>query len=121
MDFFIKSYVHKLPSYIKDSIDFINKTSLLEIPVDAFLATLDVESLYTNVPHEGGLKVLHHYLSERGELAMPPNELLLELASFVLKCNYFKFEEDFYLQIKGTAMGSPFAPNYANLYVGQLE
>ncbi len=28
----------------------------------------------------------------------------------------FRYEDDFFLQIKGTAMGSTMAPNYANLY-----
>ena len=35
--------------------------------------------------------------------------------------NYFKFENNFYHQVKGTAMGSPFAPNYANLFMGKFE
>ncbi|CAB1332418.1 unnamed protein product, partial [Coregonus sp. 'balchen'] len=32
-----------------------------------------------------------------------------------LPSNYFVFESDFFLQIQGVAMGSPFAPNYVNL------
>lgn len=35
--------------------------------------------------------------------------------------NYFMFVNDFFIQTTGTAMGSPMAPNYANLYVKQYS
>ncbi len=56
----------------------------------------------------------------RGD-AIPPSEFLIEMASYVLKYNYFNFDKDFFLQISGTAMGSIFAPNYANLFIGYNE
>ena len=44
-----------LPSYIKDTADFINKTNVAEnITEEIFLVTLDVKSLYPKIPnHEG--------------------------------------------------------------------
>lgn len=51
----------------------------------------------------------------------PPSELICELASQVLKINYFAFEKRFFLQISGVAMGSTLAPNYAILYMGYFE
>ncbi len=38
-----------------------------------------------------------------------------------MKYNYFSFQNDFYLQVSGTSMGTICAPNYANLFVGLLE
>ena len=45
---------------------------------------------------------------------------MLQFIVFILKKNYFKFR-DTYLQIHGTAMGSPFAPNYANIFMDYIE
>ncbi len=53
----------------------------------------------------------------RGD-AIPPSEFLIEMASYVLKYNYFNFDKDFFLQISGTEI---FAPNYANLFMGYIE
>ena len=117
VDHFIKPYVLSLPSYVKDSTDVINKISeIKDLPRDTILVTLDVESLYTNISHERGLDALGFYLQGRTEL--PPSVFICELASLVLKLNYFSFIGDFYLQLKGTSMGSTFAPDYANLYMG---
>lgn len=120
VDYFIKPYVLKLPSYVKDSTDIINKISeIKDLPVDTLLVTLDVESLYTNISHDRGLDALGFYLQDRTDL--PPSHFIVELASMVLKLNYFSFIGEFYLQLKGTSMGSTFAPDYANLYVGFFE
>ena len=47
--------------------------------------------------------------------------MLVDLAQLVLTSNYFFFRGVFFLQTKGTAMGSTMAPNYANLYLGMFE
>ena len=34
---------------------------------------------------------------------------------------YFEFNDEFFLQIGGTAMGTAVAPNYANLFMDRFE
>ena len=122
VDFYNKPFVHKLPSYIKDSTDFINNISeISDLPEDTWLLTLDVTSLYTNIAHEAGLDALKFYLSQRDQTVKPPNQFIIDLASYVLKYNYFSFDNEFFLQVSGTSMGSIFAPNFANLFMGHFE
>lgn len=103
--FFIKPFLQVLPSYIRDSTDFINKTSELNgLPKTSLLLTLDIKSLYTNISHKKGLIALRHFFSSHGDV-IPPSELLIEMASYVLKYNYFSFDKDCFLQISGSAMG----------------
>lgn len=45
-----------------------------------------------------------------------PVEFITEMIMFVLTKKY-----DFYLQTHGTAMGTPLAPKYANLFMGKFE
>ena len=122
VDWYIKPYVHTLPAYIKDTTDFINKiSSVTDLPNEVILVTLDIASLYTNIPHDRGLEALDVYLKDRDNTIIPPNEFLIGLTAFVMKKNYFMFNGDFYLQVSGTSMGSICAPNYANLFVGFFE
>ena len=51
----------------------------------------------------------------------PISEVLTELIDIVLKNNVFKFNNNYYLQIQGTAMGTKMAPVYANLFMGKVE
>ncbi len=60
-------------------------------------------------------------LTQRSVVVKPSAAFLLDLASIVLTNNFFRFQDDFYLQVKGTAMGSKMANNYACLYMGVFE
>ena len=40
---------------------------------------------------------------------------------FILQYNHFTFNGKTYLQIHGTSMGTPFAPNYANIFMAEIE
>ena len=39
----------------------------------------------------------------------------------ILKSNPFQFGNEYYRQITGTIMGTPMAPNYANLFMDNFE
>ncbi|XP_063077568.1 uncharacterized protein LOC134467623 [Engraulis encrasicolus] len=119
VDVVIKDIVKTLPSYISDTRDVLKLLSNITIPDNVYLVTFDVESLYTNIPHEGGLEAMAHYLESQDDGL--PTELLLNMTRFILKSNYFLFNNKYFLQVQGTSMGSPFAPNYANLFMGLWE
>ena len=125
LDEFVDHHLHPLvptiPSYIKDTTDFLMKVqSLTNLPSDTLLITLDVSSLYTNIPHVEGIVACIEALNTR-ETQSPPTADLAELISEILNKNAFVFGEQHYLQVHGTAMGTRIAPSYVNLFMAQLE
>ena len=110
-----------LPSYIKDTKDFLQKLQRIgPLPSQALLFTMDVVGLYNNIPHKDGLDACRLMLNRRTD-KHPPTEDIVRLAKLVLELNSFKYEEKHYLQVCGTAMGTRMAPSYANLFMGTLE
>lgn len=107
VDFYIRDIVKALPSYVTDTGNVLRQLKDITLPEQALLVSFDVESLYTNIPHEGRIDA--------------PVDFLMKVTKFILESNYFMFDSKFYLQTHGTSMGSPFVPNYANLYVGLWE
>ena len=75
-----------------------------------------MESLYTNIAHDDGLKALQHFLMNRHTGSLPPSEFIIQLTEWTLKNNVFLFQDLLYIQVQGTAMGACFAPNYTNLF-----
>ena len=88
------------------------------------LSTYDVSALFTSVPEDPALNIIKdllekdHTLKERTVLAVSDILLLLD---FCLKNTYFSFQNQFYEQVEGAAMGSPVSPIVANLYMEYLE
>jgi hypothetical protein len=121
IDYVLRPHVMNLPSYIKDTTDFINKIKSKKFKSEqTLLVTLDVSSLYTNIPHDDGTSFCKHFLDKdlSGRLSSDEIATLIKL---VLNNNYYKFDSDFYMQKMGTAMGSSMAPSYASLFMGKFE
>ena len=76
-------------------------------------------SLYTNIPHDEGIAASIEYLQRYNSEAN--TDFLQEILTLILHNNYFEFDNKYYLQTQGTVMGSPMAPSYADLFMGQLE
>ena len=121
VDEHLKPIAQGLPSYIKDSFDFVRKIrSINKIPQNSYLVTLDVKSLYTNIDNTDGLEAMKEKLEERQNSSTKANTICL-LMKLILTLNNFIFNGENYQQIKGTAMGTRAAPNYANIFMGKFE
>ncbi|CAJ0959157.1 unnamed protein product [Ranitomeya imitator] len=115
LDRLLRPFVTALPSYIRDTSDLLTKLEGVVVESDTIIAPIDVEALYSSIRHKDGLGAIGHYISSRGVECGRHNIFLLELLDFVLQRNYFLFGGKYYHQLRGTAMGSPCAPTYANL------
>ena len=123
LDFYLQPIMKQLPAYIKDTSQFLCEITETTIPKDSWLVTVDVKSLYTNIPNEEGILACYEawLIQETKDPQHPPAETLRQLLELVLKLNVFEFNGKHYLQKFGTAMGSKLAPAYANTFMGQLE
>ena len=93
------------------------------IPPDSTLVSIDVSSLYTNIPHKDGIAAAVQALEQDTDPdpLRPPLRILTEILNIVLKNNIIEFNGDYFLQIQSTAMGTKMAPAYANLFMGSIE
>ena len=79
----LKLYASSSNSYIQDITDFLKKLeSVGDPPDDTILATMDVKSLYTKIPHEARLQAIR--------CSLPPNDTSIvteSLTEFILEHN----------------------------------
>ena len=88
----------------------LKKLKYLEIPDDHFLISLDVSSLYTNIPYilvENSLGRRHHIINNKSLISY---DRILEITQFLFKNVFFTFNNKFYRQKNGVAMGDPVSP-----------
>ena len=122
VDYLLQPIAKKQESYIKDSTDFINFIEKTKIPDNSILATLDVCSLYTNIPQEEGIEIVCSYYEQHYGSNLPiPTDRLKELMRLILKENSFKFNDKHYLQIHGIAMGTKMAVAFSVIFMAHIE
>lgn len=109
-------------SYLKDTTDFINFIEKTKVNKQTFLVSMDVTSLYTNIPQEEGITtVCRAYENFHRNNPPIPTQYLKEMLSLILKENSFQFNGKNYLQIHGTAMGTKMAVAFANIFMANIE
>jgi len=85
------------------------------------LVSLDVTSLFTNVPIEVAMKSIEKRWSSISQNTLIPLEDFKGAVSFVQNSTFFTFNSICYKQIFGTSMGSPLSPVIADLVLQDLE
>ena len=123
-EFYLQPLARKQPSFIKDTTDLLNRIQKLNeqgpFPEGTLLVSWDVVSMFPNIDNELGLGAVSRALDTREQL-LPSIDCILEAVEICLKSNHSVFNEKFYLQVHGTAMGPKNACSYADIAMGEID
>ncbi|XP_066911987.1 uncharacterized protein [Clytia hemisphaerica] len=121
----LQPLVEHLPSHIKNTKHMLTiLDSFGPPPPNITMVTADVISLYTNIPHGDGLEATSRHYKQSPHLLhsnAPPPFAIKVLLEHVLKHSNFRFLNSHYIQNNGTSMGGRYAPQYANLFMADVE
>ena len=109
---------------VKNSQDFVNKISELEVPPGKKMVSFDVTALFTSIPVDFALQAAKRKLSADSSwrrLTELNLDQVLSLLEFCLSTTYFVFQGTFYKQQFGAPMGSPISPGIADLSMEVFE
>ena len=108
--------VKKIVSYVQETTDFLRKIN----HICAFLVSLDVKSLYTNILNTEGIKLVKTSLenySKRTALT----KVITTFLALTLRLNKFIFNCKNYLKIKGYTMEAVCGPLFASIIMDHFQ
>jgi hypothetical protein len=120
IDSFLKPIVNKQPYILSNTDHLLTELEKIDINKNSILFSMDVSSLYTNIPIIKGILAIKSFF-EKFRDESRPDKYILELLKLSLLKNDFLFMGKYYRQTKGVAMGKQYAPNFANLYMSMWE
>ena len=91
------------------------------MPRNAFLVSMDVTSLYTNIPQEEGITIVCNAYEN---LTFMPRKSLQSLLNFSEKCSALhrrRTPSNLTEKTHGTAMGTKMAVAFANIFMASIE
>jgi hypothetical protein len=119
VDRHLQRVVHLCPAYLKDTFSLLDRLQALgPLPPTARLITADAVSMYTNIHTEHGLETLTNWFQLHQADLPPlfPVDMLLAATRLIMTPNAFQFDNTYWLQLSGTAMGTSLACMYATIY-----
>ena len=120
----LRPLVGKSLHHIQSTKDFVNMVSKATLLPGECLYSYDVTTLFTSVPIDPALNIIRELLEEDTTLLERTVSLvqnIIELLGFCLHNTYFSFQNNFYEQVEGAAMGSPASLIVVNLYMDYFE
>ena len=121
VDYHLQPVVKEIPSYVQYTTDFlrtINQTDF--VPGSSHLISLDVKSLYTNIPHAEGNKSVKTPVQKHSK-RISSAKIITTFLVLILTLNNFISNSKNYLQIKGFVVGTICAPSYTNIFMDHFE
>ncbi len=110
--------------FLCNSAHFSELINQRQVRNNELMVSFDVSSLFTNVPDEEALDIVKdrleadHSIHDRTNLSITS---LIDILNMCLKSTYFLYNNKFYQQSQGAAMGSPLSPIFANIFMEFLE
>ena len=91
LDHWLQPLAKSLPSYIKDTKEFVKYIESTKLPKDCILCTLDVSSLYVNILTEDGIHAVLQAIKnwKNKDPSCPPTSWLKSLLELILYKNVF--------------------------------
>ncbi|XP_072389651.1 uncharacterized protein [Diabrotica undecimpunctata] len=117
----IQSITNFKPKFsIKNSLDLIERLNNIRIEEGFYLVSFDVSNLFTSVPRDETLPLVHNLL-DNCNISAKDKDAILTILKFCLDQDFFQFNQKIYKQPTGLAMGSPLSPFLADIFLDSLE
>ena len=104
-----------------NSETFITRMKNTQISEDHELVSFDVKSLFTSIPLELAIDSVKEALANYSDDLPIPKDEVIDLLILCLESTFFQYDENFFQQLHGTAMGSPVSVVVAEIVMQRLE
>ena len=100
--------IPKAKSYIKNSFELVEKLKRLHTTDQYKLISLNVKSLFTNVPVDVAMDCINeHWIYVSGDCPLPREEFVGAIR-FILDSTFFSFNNNFFNRVTALLWGPPY-------------
>ena len=120
----LKPLVGKSPHHIQSTSDFVNRAKGITLLLAEHLTSYDFTVLFTSVPIDPALNIIKDLFKKDEKLhnkTVLSVQNIIEILGFSLHNTHFSFQNKFFEQVDGAAMGSLVSSMVANLYMEHFE
>jgi hypothetical protein len=98
----------------------INDLQSIHINKDTRICSFDISNMYTSIPTNNIINIVRTILKHQNTQQNTINEII-NIINTILSHNYFQFDNAYYRQDEGLAMGAPSSAILAEIYLQYIE
>jgi hypothetical protein len=122
IDLILQPLVKQTSTYVKDSQYILQKYENKTFDCnEIILYTADIEALYTNIDKNQAADLITEEIKNNLDTNFVTAMAFNTIIRLIFENNIFKYENKYYIQINGIAMGCICGPSIANIFVHILE
>ena len=106
---------------LKNSQHLLESLKNVNITNTSCLVSFDIESLYTNIPVKETIDIITDSLYSNDSFRNLNRNEFRKLLTTIAEDNFIIFNNKFFKQIEGLAMGSPISATFANIFMSYHE
>ena len=116
--------VGQFPHHLKNTQHFVQHIKEVKLESGDLMTSYDDKTPFTSVPMDPFINIVKQKLQQDPLLSQRTNmsrQQIVPLLEFCLKSTYILFQDKYYGQVHGTAMGSPIGPLITNLFMEEFK
>ena len=120
----LKPMIGMSSHHVHNTKDFVQQLKGIRLQQDESIISYDVKALFTSVPIEPVINIIHNKLASDNDLHQRTSMAIhhvISLLEFCLNSTYFCISRQLYEQNEGAAMGSPLSHIIANIFMEDFE
>lgn len=106
--------------YVKNTFEFVDKISSINLETNEILVSFDVVSLYPSIPIPEALECIDLWLCD-SNLSDEVAYLYSSIMKLCMNQNQFQYDNKYYTLNQGTSMGHPASCFISNAFMGMFE
>jgi hypothetical protein len=102
---------------IQNSKHLTTDLQSIEIDKDVRMCSFDIENMYTNIPKLEVINIIENITENHTDITKTNQKETINILKTVMEQNYFQFNQQYYKQTEGLAMGVPTSTILAKVYI----
>jgi hypothetical protein len=116
----LHNHLHLPYTYnIQNTTQLITELKTIQFSKYTRICSFDIENIYTNIPRTEATNIIATILKTNSSINNNNNSL--KEIIHIMEQNYFQFEQKFYKQTDGLAMGAPTSAIISKAYIQNME
>jgi hypothetical protein len=106
---------------IQNSVHLTTDLQSIEINEDVRICSFDIENIHTNIPKLEVINIIKNIMENDPEIKKDEQEEIINILKSMMDQYYFQFNQQYYKQTVGLAMGAPTSAILAEVYIQYID